>query len=41
MAKARTWIIVILAIVGAIVIGLMVMAGVGTMWMMRHINTAP
>jgi len=39
MAKARTWIIVLLAIVGAIVIGLMVMAGVGTMWMMRHINT--
>jgi hypothetical protein len=41
MPKARTWIIVLLAVVGAIVIGLMVMAGVGTMWMMRHINTAP
>ena len=41
MAKARTWIIVSLAIVGFIVVCLMVMAGVGTMWMMRHVNTAP
>ena len=41
MPKARTRIIILLSVVGAIVIGLMVMAGVGTMWMMRHINTAP
>ena len=41
MAKARTWIIVILSIVGVTVVGLMVLAGAGTMWMMRHIKTAP
>ena len=41
MAKARTWIIAILAIIGFIVLCLVVLAGVGTMWMMRHINTAP
>lgn len=41
MAKARTWIIVILAIIGFVVVGLLVLAGAGTMWMMRHVNTAP
>lgn len=41
MAKARTWIIVVLAIIGFIVVCLLVLAGAGTMWMMRHINTAP
>jgi hypothetical protein len=41
MAKARTWIIVILSVIGFIVVCLMVLAGAGTMWMMRHINTAP
>lgn len=41
MAKARTWIIIILAIVGFCVIGLMVAAGAGTFWLMRHVNTSP
>jgi hypothetical protein len=41
MAKARTWIIIILSVVGFIVISLMVLAGAGTVWMMRHITTSP
>jgi hypothetical protein len=41
MAKARTWIIIILAIVGFFVICMMVAAGAGTFWLMRHVNTAP
>jgi hypothetical protein len=41
MAKARTWIIALLATFGIITVGLFVLAGVGTFWMMRHINTAP
>lgn len=41
MAKARTWIIVILSVIGFIVVSLMVLAGAGTYWMMSHIKTAP
>ena len=41
MAKARTWIIVVLSVIGFIVVCLMVLAGAGTMWMMRHIKTSP
>ena len=41
MAKARTWIIVIFSVIGLIVVGLMVMAGAGTYWMMNHIKTSP
>ena len=41
MAKARTWIIAILAIIGFFVVCLVVLAGAGTMWMMRHINKTP
>lgn len=41
MAKARTWIIVILSIIGFIVVCLMVMAGAGAYWVGSHIKTAP
>lgn len=41
MAKARTWIIVILSIIGFIVVCMMVLAGAGTMWLMRHVKTSP
>ena len=41
MAKARTWIIVILSIVGIFIICLMVAAGMGAMWVGRHIRTSP
>ncbi len=41
MARARTWILIIFASIGAIVIFLMVAAGVGTFWLMRHISTQP
>jgi hypothetical protein len=41
MAKARTWIIGILVFLGVCVVGLLVFAGLTTMWVMRHISTAP
>mgnify|MGYP003351123555 FL=1 len=41
MAKARTWIIGILAFLGICVVALLIFAGVTTMWVMRHISTAP
>lgn len=41
MAKARTWIIVILSIIGFVFVCLMVMAGVGAYWVGSHIKTAP
>lgn len=41
MAKARTWILIIFAIIGLFVVALFVMAGVGGMWVMRHIKTEP
>lgn len=41
MAKARTWIIIILSVIGFIVICLMVAAGAGAYWMTRRIHTSP
>jgi len=41
MAKARTWILIILATIGTIVVGLLVLAGVGTYWLTQHIKTQP
>ena len=41
MAKARTWIIVILSVIGFIVVGLMVLAGAGAYWIGSHIKTSP
>jgi len=41
MAKARTWILIILASIGTIVLALFVMAGVSTYWVMQHIKTQP
>ena len=41
MARARTWILIIFAGIGIIVVCLMAAAGLGTVWLMRHINTQP
>lgn len=41
MAKARTWIIVILSVLGFIVVCMMVAAGAGAFWLTRHIKTSP
>lgn len=41
MAKARTWIIVILSVIGFIVVCMMVLAGAGAYWLTRHIKTSP
>ncbi len=41
MAKARTWILAILAVIGGLVICLFVLAGASTYWVMRHIKTTP
>lgn len=41
MAKARTWILIILAGIGTIVLALLVLAGVGTYWLTQHIKTQP
>ena len=41
MAKARTWILIILAVIGAIVVGLFVLAGVSGYWVMQHVKTQP
>ena len=41
MAKARTWILIIFAAIGLLVVALLVMAGVGGMWVMRHVKTEP
>ena len=41
MAKARTWIIIILSVVGFVVLCLLVLAGSLGMWTMRHIHTEP
>jgi len=41
MAKTRTWIIVILSIIGFVFVCLMVMAGAGAYWVRSHIKTAP
>ena len=41
MAKARTWILAILAIIGGLVLVLFVLAGASTYWVMKHIKTTP
>jgi len=41
MAKARTWILIILAGIGVLVVVLLVLAGVSTYWVMSHIKTNP
>lgn len=41
MPKARTWLIIILSIVGFIVVCLMVLAGAGAYWVGKHIQTSP
>jgi hypothetical protein len=41
VAKARTWILAILAVIGGIVILLFVLAGFSTYWVMQHIKTQP
>lgn len=41
MAKARTWILIIFGVIGLFVVALLVMAGVGGMWVMRHVKTEP
>ncbi len=41
MAKARTWILIILAVLGALVVCLFVLAGASTYWVMKHIKTQP
>lgn len=41
MAKARTWILIIFGAIGLIVVALLVMAGVGGVWVMRHVKTEP
>jgi hypothetical protein len=41
MAKARTWIIIILSIIGFIAVCLMVAAGAGAYWMTKRIHTSP
>jgi len=41
MAKARTWILIILAGIGTIVLALFVLVGVSTYWVMQHITTQP
>jgi hypothetical protein len=41
MAKVRTWILIIFAGIGLIVVCLLVLAGVGGMWVVRHIKTEP
>lgn len=41
MAKARTWILAILAVIGGIVVLLFMLAGFGTYWMVQHIKTQP
>jgi hypothetical protein len=41
MAKARTWIFIILAIIGTIVVCLFVLAGASTYWVMKHVKTQP
>jgi hypothetical protein len=41
MAKARTWIIIILSVIAFIFVCLMVAAGAGAYWMTKRIHTAP
>lgn len=41
MAKARTWILGILAAIGGLVICLFVLAGASTYWVVQHIKTQP
>lgn len=41
MAKARKWIIIILSTIGFIVVCLLVLVGVMTSWVVRHVNTQP
>jgi hypothetical protein len=41
VAKARTWILAVLAVIGGIVILLFVLAGFSTYWVMQHIKTQP
>jgi hypothetical protein len=41
VAKARTWILIILAAIGTIVLCLFVLAGVSTYWVMQHVKTQP
>jgi len=41
MARVRTWILIIFAGIGIIVVCLLAAAGFGTFWLMRHINTQP
>ncbi len=41
MAKARTWILIILAAIGTIVLCLFVLVGFGTYWITQHIKTQP
>jgi hypothetical protein len=41
MPKARTWLFIIFGTFGVLVLAMLVMAGLGTMWVLKHVNTQP